>query len=240
MFCFTTLFTSLYGCTSSNDNSTATSTPTEEATATATADFTTDEINIIDDYSSYFSEEEVSSENITLTKDKALTYCLSFDIRGSMSGNYQTIEDIKNELGLDYLRHSAEVTTGFDYVYSIHPAKDNKNDIWYLIFIYDKNGYVIDSFCINNTPDSWNFSENLETGKSTYDDVLAIDSNTEIYQEYDGTYISKHRCIEAVDVYVLYNKVDDTYVVSDIEYTTDPVRFTHNLAYIDFSLFYKN
>ncbi len=235
--CFTTLFAGLYGCASSSENAKDTSAPTEAPTANG--DFITEEINILEDYRAYFNDNEVSTENINLTKDVALTYCESFEERGSKSMPSETIEDIKNEIGLDYLRHSAEVTTKFDYVYSIHPAKDSNNEIWYLIFVYNKNGYVIDSFCLNNTPHSWEFSENIEIGKSTYDDVLAIDSNAEIYQEYDGTYISKHRCLAATNVYVIYDKVDDTYIVSDIDYATDPVRFTQNLKYVDGSIFYE-
>ncbi len=225
----------LNGCSVANSDN---SNPTEASTAKA--EIGTSEYNILEEYSSYFNDNKVSTENITLTKEVADKYSESFIERGSKSMLSQTIENVKEQFGLDYLRHSAEVTTGFDYVYSIHPAKDSDNSIWYLVFVYNKNGYVIDSFCVNEILRSWEFSDQLEIGKSTYDDVLKIDKNAIIYDGNDGVKESKHKCSDSVNVYIIYSKANDTYVVSDIEYSTDPVRFTDNIKQVDYELFFKN
>lgn len=126
------------------------------------------------------------------------------------SAFYETIEDVKNNFGIDYLRHSSEASTGFDYVYSIHPAKDEQNNIWYLIYIYNKKGEVIDSFCIDKILKTYDFSENLKVDKSTLEDVLKIDINTQPVQTSDGLYESIHRCFGygiSVNVYIIYKKV---------------------------------
>lgn len=225
----------LNGCSVADSDNTN---PTEASTIKA--EIGTSEYNILEEYSSYFNENKVSAENITLTKAVADEYSESFIERGSKSMLSQTIENVKEQFGLDYLRHSAEVTTGFDYVYSIHPARDSDNSVWYLVFVYNKTGYVIDSFCIDEILRSWDFSDNLEIGKSTYDDVLKIDKNAKIYDGDNGVKETKHRCSDAIDVYIIYSKADNSYVVSDIEYSRDLVRFTDNIKQVDYNLFFTN
>lgn len=235
----TAVSVAICGCDKPKVDDISTEIPTIKATS-ITSQAGDYDYNIIEEYSRYFNNNKVSTENITLTKVVADEHCESYYERGMKSAFYETIEDVKNNFGIDYLRHSSEASTGFDYVYSIHPAKDEQNNIWYLIYIYNKKGEVIDSFCIDKILKTYDFSENLKVDKSTLEDVLKIDINTQPVQTSDGLYESIHRCFGygiSVNVYIIYKKVNNTFIVSDIEYVTDPVRFVENMTLVDYQLF---
>lgn len=194
--------------------------------------------NILEEYKEKFSEKKVSTEGVSINKSDIDEFCEFYSERVITSSHLitTTIDDIKEMYGLDYLRKTKDVVTGSDFVYSIHPVKDDNNSILYMVITYNMNGYVIDSFCNDKIPSNSEFLS-VEAGKSTYETVLSIDKNA--HYEFDENYMTSYHKCSGFDVTICYEKKGKSYIVSDIKTSVDEVRIVYNLSDIDKEMFFN-
>lgn len=218
----------LNGCSVADSDNTN---PTEASTAKA--EIGTSEYNILEEYSSYFNENKVSAEKVEL-KPSDIPFCQFFSEREITGSGLisTTIESVEEQYGLKYLRKSKDIVNGADFVYSIHPVK-NGDSLWYLVFTYNMNGYVIDSFCSDKILSINDFLD-IKKGESTFDDVYKIDNTVSIDSELNFTH---HKCYKGYEVVVEYQQSGEDYIVSDIYTNADKVRITANMLMQDLELF---
>lgn len=132
----------------------------------------------------------------------------------SSRGGYETIEDVNEKLGVQYLRKVDKM------YYSINPLLIN-NEIAYLFVIYQVNNedlMIIDKFCLSLLIKDTAF-ENVEINETTFSEIKEIDNAALIFTNYsDDGYTSYHKLSSGDYAEIGYVQDNGKYTVKSINY----------------------
>ncbi|MDE6149769.1 MAG: hypothetical protein K2F81_06715 [Ruminococcus sp.] len=137
-----------------------------------------------------------------------------------------SIDDIKNLIGLECLRHNDKLT------YSIHKFKNQDAQEGYCFISYDEE-QVVDCWFVVKVPDKKQFL-NLKVNINSFNDIKKLDSAATLY-EFD-TPCSIHRFKDGSMITIYYEKTDNEYIIKNFDWTDDPAHIVENILPIDLEL----